>query len=123
MKVLQKHSQHNGVNSMIAYKLMRKRKNGTLGSLFINKKVVIPLNVKLEAENHPTKGYQERFGWHCTFKPVAPHLSTKGRVWVKCEVEDYEVYNRPESQGGQWVLAKYMKVLQELDTVNTQCTV
>lgn len=97
---------------MIAYKLMRIRKDGTLGSLFINKKVIIPIGVWLEAENHPTKGYMERFGWHCTFQPIAPHLSTKGRVWVKCEVEDYYTYARPESQGGAWVLANRMKILE-----------
>ena len=33
-------------------------------------------------------------------------------VWVKCEVEDYETYARPESQGGTWVLAKKMKVIE-----------
>ena len=108
---------------MVVYKLMRLRKDGTLGSLFINRNVVIPLNEWLEAENHPTKGYQERFGWHCTFKPIAPHLSKRGRVWVKCEVEDTETYDRPESQGGQWVLAKRMKVLKVLDRLSLNCTV
>jgi hypothetical protein len=94
---------------------MRLRKDGTLGSLFINKKVVIPMNIWLDAENHPTKGYAVRFGWHCTFQPIAPHLSTKGRVWVECEVEDYSVYPRPESQGGQWILANKMMVVKILD--------
>jgi len=91
---------------MKAYKLMRLRKNGTLGSLFINKRDVIPIDVWLEAEDHPTKGYAHRPGWHCTFKPVAPHLSLKNRVWVEVEVEDFEVFERPISQGGKWILAK-----------------
>ena len=100
---------------MLVYKLMRKRKNGTLGSLFINKKAVIPIGEWLEAHDYPTKGYMRRFGWHCTFQPIAPHLSPKNRVWVKCEVEDYETYARPESQGGTWVLAKKMKVIEVMD--------
>lgn len=97
---------------MKAYKLMRLRKNGTLGSLFINKRDVIPIGVWLEAEDHPTKGYAHRPGWHCTFKPVAPHLSLKNRVWVEVEVEDFEVFERPISQGGKWILAKQMKVIR-----------
>lgn len=97
---------------MKAYKLMRLRKNGTLGSLFINKRDVIPIDVWLEAEDHPTKGYAHRSGWHCTFKPVAPHLSLKNRVWVEVEVEDFEVFERPISQGGKWILAKQMKVIR-----------
>jgi len=47
-------------------------------------------------------------------KPIAPHLSEKDRVWVEVEVEDVEYYNRPESQGGTWVLAQKMKVIKEL---------
>jgi len=35
-------------------------------------------------------------------------------VWVEVEVEDIELHDRPESQGGTWVLAQRMKVLREL---------
>lgn len=96
---------------MKAYKLMRRRKDGSLGSLFINRKLIIPPRRWLKAEDHPTKGYAQRPGWHCCFAPIAPHLSTKGRVWVEVEVKDFEVYNRPERQGGRWILANKMKVL------------
>lgn len=99
---------------MVAYKLIRKLKDGSLSPLFINKKLRIPIGVWLEAEAHQTKGFAFRPGWHCTLKPVAPHLSTKGRIWVEVEIEDYETYNRPESQGGTWVLAKKMKIIKEL---------
>lgn len=95
---------------MEAYKLVRVRKNGTLASLFINRKMTIPIGKWLEAEDHPTKGYAHRPGWHCTFKPYAPHLSEKDRVWVEVEVKDYEVFERPPSQGGKWILANKMKV-------------
>lgn len=99
---------------MIGYKLFRVRKDGTLGPLFINKRLVIPMGEWLEAESHPTKGFAYRPGWHATLKPVAPHLSTKGRVWAKVEIEGTTMYNRPESQGGTWVLAERLKVLDIL---------
>lgn len=90
-------------------------KDGSLSPLFINKKSRIPIGEWLYAEAHPTKGFAFRKGWHCTLIPEAPHLSTKGRVWVEIEVEDYELYDRPESQGGTWVLAQKMKVIKEMD--------
>lgn len=99
---------------MIAYKLIRKLKDGSLSPLFINKKSRIPLNEWLEAELYPTKGYTVRKGWHCTLKPVAPHLSTKDRIWVEVEIDDFEYYERPESQGGTWVLAQKMKIIREI---------
>ena len=99
---------------MIAYKLVRKMKNGSLAPLFINKKLRLPIGKWLEAENHPTKGFQERMGWHCCFKPVAPHLSEKGRTWIKVEVTGWKSYDRPESQGGSWILADRMKVIGEI---------
>jgi hypothetical protein len=98
---------------MKAYKLIRKLKDGTLSPLFINKKSRILFDVWLEAEAHPTKGFAFRKGFHCTLKPEAPHLSTKGRVWIEVEVEDFEYFTRPESQGGVWVLAQKMKVIRE----------
>ena len=48
-------------------------------------------------------------------KPIAPHLSTKDRVWVEVEIENVELYKRPESQGGTWVLAQKMMVIRELN--------
>ncbi len=100
---------------MKCYKLVRQRKDGSLGSLFINKRMTLPIGEWLDAEEHPTSGYAFRPGWHCTFKPHAPHLSNKGRIWVECEVDDYEVYERPVSQGGQWILAKKMRISKALN--------
>lgn len=94
---------------MIAYKLVNKRKDG-LHPLFIDKGRILPINEWIQAESKPTKGYKYRKGWHCCFKPVAPHLSTNNRVWVSVLVEDYETYDRPESQGGQWIIAQRMKI-------------
>lgn len=101
---------------MLVYKLFRKRKRtGTLGPLFINRKQVVPIGVWLKAECHPTTGFKVREGWHATLEPTAPHLSTKGRVWCLCEANGVMYHHRPSSQGGMWVTADKLKVLEELD--------
>lgn len=100
---------------MIVYKLFRKLKSGEITSLFINKTERLEKNKWLEANSHPTKGYKLRPFWHCTEKPHAPHLTTKGRVWLRVEIEDYEVFDRPEHQGGKWFLAKRMRILDDDD--------
>ena len=96
---------------MIAYKLLRVRKDQTLGPLFINCRQRIPIGEWLRAEFHPRRGYQPRKGWHCTLRPSAPHLSVRGRTWYRVQVRFCERYKRPESQGGTWVLAQEMKVV------------
>jgi hypothetical protein len=102
------------LNTITGYKLVRKMKDGSLSPLFINKTSRFPIGVWLEAKSYPTKGFAVRKGFHCTLTPVAPHLSTNNRVWVEVELQDYEHYDRPESQGGTWVLAQKMKVIREL---------
>ena len=97
---------------MMAFNLCRQLKNGDIRSLFINKKISLPFNQWLEAESHPTKGFKERPFWHCTSTPIAPHLSTKNRVWVKVEIEEFEIFERPSNQGGIWYLAKKIKLLE-----------
>ena len=97
-----------------AYKLFR-IKEGKLYPLFINRNKETVLGQWLEAECIPTKGFAVRKGWHCCFSPIAPHLKTElkngeKRVWVECEVKDFETYSRPESQGGEWILANSLKV-------------
>jgi len=104
---------------MKAYKLFRIKDN-KLHPLFINRKQIIPMNEWLEAELHPTKGFAVRQGWHCTLAPVAPHLNMElkngeKRIWVECEVEELEYYNRPESQGGTWVLAQKLKAVRLME--------
>lgn len=99
---------------MKAYKLFRSMKDGSISPLFINKKQRLKLDIWYKSECHPTKGFAVRQGWHCTSKPSAPHLSEKGRVWYEVEIEDYEEFKRPESQGGLWYIAHNMKVIREL---------
>jgi hypothetical protein len=99
---------------MTAYKLLKKRKDGTLGPLFINCSQRIPIGEMLQAEAHRRKGYKFRPGWHCMCKPEAPHLTNKGRVWCEVEILEFEEEHRPESQGGLWYLAQKMRVTREL---------
>lgn len=101
-------------NKKIVYKLLRKRKDGTLGPLFINKKQIIPIGEWLNAESHPTKGYAFRPFWHCCSEPVAPHLSTKNRVWCKAEIKQFKEFKRPTNQGGVWYLAEKIKIIKIL---------
>jgi hypothetical protein len=103
---------------MIAYKLFRNMKDGTIAPLFINKKARLKINEWLQAEPHLTKGFAFRPGWHCTLLPIAPHLSMKGRSWYVVEIEDFTTYNRPESQGGTWVLANKLKILEKYEELN-----
>ncbi len=104
---------------MIAYKLVRKLKDGSISPLFINKRLRIPVGEWLEAEDHKTKGFAHRVGWHCTRHSVAPHLKTRlksgeVRVWYMVEIEDFTEEHRPLSQGGLWYLANKIKFLEEI---------
>lgn len=97
---------------MLAWKLFRQLKNGSIAPLFINKSLRLTYNQWYDAELHVTKGFSPRKGWHVTALPVAPHLRTTGdRIWVQVEIEDFTELIRPESQGGKWYLANRMRVL------------
>lgn len=97
---------------MIGYKLFTQRKDGSLGPLFINKKQrIIPGETYL-AEEHLTKGFSFRPGWHICSSPNAPHLKESGRIWCKVEFEHRETLKRPENQGGVWYLGSSIKVIE-----------
>jgi hypothetical protein len=106
-------------SEIIGYKLFRLRKDGTLGPLFINRKAVVPVGVRLKAESHPTKGFAVRPGWHAALLPIAPHLKAnlatgEKRVWCRVRMWNPTYYNRPESQGGTWVLSEELEVMEVL---------
>ena len=61
------------------------------------------------------EGFSHRPGWHCCYTPNAPHLSVKDRAWMEVVVKDYTTYPRPKEQGGDWILAKYIKFIREID--------
>jgi len=94
-----------------AYKLLRVRADGSLGPLFINARLRITPGVWLAAEDHPTKGYAHRPGWHAVGSPIAPHLSPKGRAWFRVQLRGARRLVRPASQGAVWWLATSMRVV------------
>ena len=97
---------------MIGYKLFRQRKDGTLGPLFINRRQRLSVGKTYIAEEHPTKGFAFRPGWHICSEMNAPHLSKKDRVWARVSFSKYTKHLRPKSQGGLWYTANKMKILE-----------
>lgn len=130
----------------IAYKLFRtlKTRPGEIFPLFIGKSEPTPIGKWIKAEFIPTKGFQDRPGWHLGFAPYAPHLRRKdgsmeeNRVWYEVEIPDdvdwqsiadarptkdirgevpeggYYSFKRPQAQGGEWKIAGAIKVIRPL---------
>jgi hypothetical protein len=93
------------------------RRDGTLGSLFVDRKSTIPVGRWLYAKLKPTPGLKPRKGFHSLLKPVEPHLKTdlksgERRRWFVCQALDYETIVRPEAQGGTWVVSERLKILE-----------
>lgn len=99
---------------MIGYKLLNHRADGSLGPLFINRAQRLEVGVEYLAEDHPTKGYAHRPGWHICAKQEAPHLSKKDRVWARVRFSDHTAHTRPANQGGLWYTANKMTILEIL---------
>jgi hypothetical protein len=99
---------------MIAYKLFKIKKDGSIHSLFINNKVSLKLNKWMNSRCYKTKGFAVRPGWHSTATPVAPHLSIKGRAWYIVEIDKYKEIQRPINQGGLWYLSKKLRILKKI---------
>lgn len=103
------------MTTRLGWKLLKLRKDGTLGPLFINARQRIEVGVEYQAEKHPTAGYAYRPGWHACAERSAPHL-TKGkaaesRVWARVSLQGVTEHHRPASQGGVWFTAESMTVL------------
>jgi len=108
---------------MYGWKLFRRRKDGTLGPLFINCRQKLHIGVTYVAEEHPTKGFAFRPGWHVCSERSAPHLSKKGRVWARVQIEGWiNKHHRPASQGGLWFTAEKITIL-EVEDAEEQVTV
>jgi len=103
--------QNDKPRTLDAFKLLRLRADGSLGPLFINRRQVIKPGVWLKAEDHPTKGYARRPGWHAAPAPNAPHLTNRGRRWMRVQLRNFRSLVRPKSQGGAWWIARWMRVV------------
>ena len=98
------------------YKLFRKRKDGSFAPLFINRKLRLSIGTVYPYEDHPTKGFAHRPGWHVCSKQDAPHLRQGGdRVWCRVEFEPMAEIKRPASQGGTWYLGSSLRIVEELN--------
>ena len=113
---------------MIVYKKVRLMKDGTLRPLFIGKDKPFVIGKWQHCEYIPTKGFAPRSitttdnfkigGWHCCYKPLAPHLadtlsSGEQRVWIECEARGRSTeYKRSLLQGGSWILVEEIKPLR-----------
>lgn len=103
------------MSTKIGYKLFRKRKDGSYGPLFINKRQKLYIGIVYQAEEHNTKGFAFRPGWHICSKQDAPHLRQGGdRVWCKVEFTPLSEIIRPANQGGIWYLGSTMKIIEEI---------
>ena len=102
----------------VAFKLFRRRCDGSITSLFIDSTSTIKTGEWLPAKHDlQKKGFAVRPGWHTCAKPVARHLRTTGdRVWYKVEICDYVDLIRPQIQGSVWYLSNWMKVLGPVKT-------
>jgi len=109
--------------SKLTYKLFRVRKDGAIGSLFINAQARYTTDVWMEARPFRKKGFQFRPGWHSMCEPKAPHLSIKGRAWYLVEIDQYSIEQRPASQGGEWYLSDRLRIVRPLNEQELSQTV
>jgi hypothetical protein len=99
---------------MIGYKLFTLHKDGSIGPLFINKKQRLQVGKEYDAEEHKTKGFAFRPGWHVCATKSAPHLKKEGRIWARVQIKDVTEHVRPSSQGGLWYTANKLRILELL---------
>ena len=105
-------------NTKKCFKLVRMRKDGSLGPLFIDPRMRYQIGKWHQAQSVPTKGFALRPGFHVTMAPIAPHLKEKEeRVWCAAEMKDWEEHTRPEAQGGLWCTAQNIRVTEVLGTM------
>jgi hypothetical protein len=108
------------MTTQVAYKMFTLRRDGSIGPLFIGAKQRIPVGEWLESECIPTDGFKVNSGWHACSEPVAPHLvlepvGKSRRVWARIEIGGHiKTRQRPTSQGGDWILAERMRVVEVL---------
>jgi len=100
---------------MKAYKLFRILKDGSISSLFINKKERYTIGEWMNSKDIPTNGFKHRPGWHSLENPIAPHLSKQQRAWFEVEIDFVTTEQRPINQGGKWFLSKRLKILKKYE--------
>lgn len=100
---------------MTGYKLLRKRRDGSYGTLFINRKLKLYPGIWYPAEDHPTSGFAHRPGWHVLPKPESNRLALKdNRVWCLVLFDHKETINKPLSQGGPCYIGNSLMIVEEV---------
>ena len=106
---------------MIAYKILRKRSDGSLGPLFVDRGLRLSFGITYVAKTDlPHPGLAHRPGFHCTHAPCAPHIklrlkSGEQRVWCMVKLSGWVTpHPRPDCQGGLWYTAEKMRIMREL---------
>ncbi|MCG5526868.1 hypothetical protein LRF89_06695 [Halorhodospira sp. 9621] len=99
----------------LGYKLMRRMGDG-YAPLYFCRSHRYQLGDWQEAVDGGRKrGYAHRPFFHICQAPDAPHIRLRApRVWLLCEFQPHQVFPRPSSQGGDWFLAKWMRLLREV---------
>ena len=104
-----------------AYKLFKKRKDGTYGPAQVEQKNLVCSRyvpgVMYEAEDANPRYLKHRPGFHCCAIPYAPHMKDDmpGRAWCEVLIRVKGTEQRPESQGGLWFLASELLIVREVD--------
>jgi len=105
----------------VAFKLLRKRSDGSLGPLFVGRRKRLSPGVTYTAERGlPHPGLAHRPGFHCTALPSAPHIRLRlkngeCRVWCMVLISGkIERLARPDCQGGLWYVSEKMRIVKEL---------
>jgi len=106
-----------------AYKLLRLRKDGSLGPLFVGRRLRMEVGQEYRARTDlPHPGLAHRPGFHCCAAPRAPHIrlrlrSGEVRVWCEVSLSGWiNEHRRPDCQGGLWFTAEKMKIVRIIDT-------
>ena len=108
-----------------AWKLFRQYEDGSISSLYSNKKLKYEEGEWYEAEEHPDKAGGRKFRpmFHATAsnrlphlekskkEPIVPRGTQKGRVYLQVELDGAGIRRVSEAQGGDWYIGKRMKVL------------
>jgi hypothetical protein len=103
-----------------AYKVLRVRRDGTIGSCFINRSATLPVGEWLKAEDHPTSGFAHKPGWHTCSTQSAPVMThnakarKENRYWFRVEIASYDENPRPPEQGGMCYRSFFMRIVEKL---------
>lgn len=99
---------------MEAYKLLRVRADGTLGSLRMDAGRKLPPGEWLPAGNHARPGLAPHPGWHALTAPASKHFKMlPGRRWYRVELSSVTEYPRP---GEMWLVAGCMRIIAPVES-------